>query len=122
MVDLIADSILGNVYKVAFWTMAFLAYDSDLLQVIRQEVAPSIHDDRIEEEKLIESCPKLQSVINEVLRLSITTGLVRDIVKPTLVQGKILRPGNKLMVSAIDVPYYILLIEMLYRFHFVSCT
>ncbi|KAF2190000.1 cytochrome P450 [Zopfia rhizophila CBS 207.26] len=91
-------AILGNVYKVAFWAIAYLVYDAKLLEDIRTEIVPAMEDHKLNEEHLIENSPRLHSLVNEVLRLCVTSGLVRDIVKPTLIQGKVLREGSKLMI------------------------
>lgn len=91
--------ILGNMYKVAFWAIAHLAYDPTLLQSIRAEVMPSVKKGELDEAYLVDRCPKLDSFINEILRLTVASPLVRETVAPTVLGGKILQPGNKLLVS-----------------------
>jgi hypothetical protein len=63
-------SILGNIYKVAFWASAHLTYDPALLESIRTEVLPAMRDGDLGELYLAEQCPKLESFISEILRLT----------------------------------------------------
>ncbi|KAF2968911.1 hypothetical protein GQX73_g4658 [Xylaria multiplex] len=91
--------ILGNIYKVAFWALAYLSYDSSLLEVIQDETKAAVKNGQIDESYLAEKCPLLESLISEVLRLIVATALVRDIVAPTHVGGKTLQPGNKVLIS-----------------------
>lgn len=90
--------ILGNVYKVAFWTMAYLSYDPALLNAIGTEVKLAVKDGQLNEPYLAENCALLDSLISETLRLTVTSALVRDIVAPTHIKGKTLQPGSKLLV------------------------
>ncbi|KAK5997452.1 Cytochrome P450 monooxygenase calL-like protein [Cladobotryum mycophilum] len=91
-------AILGNIYKVAFWTIAHLVYDPYLLDSIRAEVTPAIKDRQLDESYLVEKCPLLESLLSEVLRLTVATALVRDVVAPTHIRGKTLQPGSKILV------------------------
>lgn len=92
--------MLGNIYKVAFWTIAHIAYDPQLLADIRVEVMPALKDGKLDELYLAEHCPRLDSLISEVLRLTVASALVREIVAPTTVGNKQLMPGNKLLVRS----------------------
>jgi hypothetical protein len=95
-------SILGNVYKVAFWTLAHIVYDASLLERIRIELESAVKDDtQVDEPHLAQHCPLLESLIGEVSRLTVASSLGRDVVTPTLVRDKILQPGNKLLVCAV---------------------
>lgn len=68
------------------------------MQAIRQEVMPAINDQSVDEKYLAEQCPRLDSLINEILRLSVTSSLGRTIIDTTVVGGKTLQKGNKIMV------------------------
>ena len=92
-------SVLGNIYKVMFWTIAHLAYDQQLLAEIRNEVMPAYEDGKLQEEYLAEHCPRLESLISEILRLTVFSALVREVTAPTIIGDKQLLPGNKLLVS-----------------------
>jgi cytochrome P450 len=85
-------------YKLTFWLVSHLAQDSSLLDQIREEVLPAVQGEHVEEMYLLEKCPKLSSVVSETLRLTVTSSLARVILEPTAVGGKLLRPGNKIMV------------------------
>lgn len=104
--------IMGNVYKLAFWAMAYMVFDKALLQQIRDEVTPAVHGDSVDETHLLENCPKLSSLLDETLRLIVNSSLARVIIEPTVVGGKLLQPGNKIMVNC----PYILRIDPLNRF------
>lgn len=106
---MIAFRILGNIYKVAFWTLAYLVYDPALLGSIQAEAKLAVKDGQLDEQYLAENCPLLDSLISETLRLTVTSALVRDIIEPTHFQGKTLQPGNKILVwmglSPIDLSF-----------------
>ncbi|KAF2704074.1 cytochrome P450 [Pleomassaria siparia CBS 279.74] len=91
-------AILGNSYKVAFWVFAYVIYDPKLLSAIREEVSGAFKDVQYDETYIFENCPHLTSLVNETLRLSVASPLVRDVVEPTPVGNKILQPGSKVMV------------------------
>jgi cytochrome P450 len=101
---LTARSVLGNIYKVAFWAIAHIAYDPQLLADIRAEVMPALKDSKVDELYLAEHCPRLVSFISEILRLTVASALVREIVAPTTIGGKQLLPGNKLLVNSPSLP------------------
>lgn len=54
--------------------------------------------DKVDETYLLEQCPKLESLSNEVLRMTVTSSLARVVMEPTILGGKLLQPGNKIMV------------------------
>ncbi|KAF2818683.1 cytochrome P450 [Ophiobolus disseminans] len=91
-------AVLGNVYKVAFWAIAYIAYDPQLLAEIRVEVLAAFKDGKVDEIYLAEHCPKLDSFISEVLRLTVASALAREIVAPTAIGDKVLQPGSKLLI------------------------
>jgi cytochrome P450 len=91
--------INGNVYKLAFWLVAHLAWDPKLLGHIQQEVLPAMKGGILNEKYLLDQCPKLASLVDEILRLAVSSSLARVIMEPTVVGGKTLQPGNKIMVS-----------------------
>ena len=91
--------MVGNVYKFAFWLTAHLANNPKLMEEIRQEVAPAVRDNGVDEKYLLEQCPKLDSLSLEILRLTVTSPHARVVIEPTVLNGKLLKPGNKIMVS-----------------------
>jgi len=78
-----------------------MAYDANLLQSIRTEVIPAVCGDTLDENYLAEHCPKLNSLMNEVMRTTIASGMMRDITAPTVIGGKTLKPGHKLLVRVL---------------------
>jgi cytochrome P450 len=78
--------------------IAHLAYDPELLDAIRTEVMPAMKNGELDELYLAEQCPKLESLISEMLRLTVASALVREVIAPTDVGGKTLLPGTKLLV------------------------
>ncbi|KAF2874575.1 cytochrome P450 [Massariosphaeria phaeospora] len=91
-------AITGNLYKVAFWAVSFMAHDQSLLESIRTEILPVVRGEKIDESYLYEKCPELKSLIVEVMRVTIASGLVRDVIAPTVVGGKTLMPGSRVLV------------------------
>lgn len=91
---------MGNLYKLVFWVISYLVSNPALLQEIRVEILPAIQGEheQVDEAYLLEQCPKLDSLVNETLRLTVTSALARVILEPTVVGKKTLRPGNKVMV------------------------
>ncbi|KAK8867690.1 cytochrome P450, partial [Apiospora arundinis] len=91
-------NILSNVYKAAFWTIAYLLYKPSLVERIRSEIAPTIKDGQVQDEAFLSgSCPLLDSLMSESFRLTIASSLSREVVGPTPVKDKILQPGSVLM-------------------------
>ncbi|PQE22380.1 cytochrome P450 protein [Rutstroemia sp. NJR-2017a WRK4] len=91
-------AITGNVYKAAFWIIAYLVHDQSLLARIREEVAPAVKGESVNLNHLTENCPRLESLFNEVLRVNSAGALAREVIAPTLFAGKMLRKGTKLMI------------------------
>lgn len=92
-------SIVGNVYKMAFWLMAHLAHDPELLEEIRREILPAVQGNSLDEKYLADECPKLDSLIAETLRLTVASSLARVVTHQCVLSGKTLEPGNKIMAS-----------------------
>ncbi|KAK6827599.1 cytochrome P450 [Apiospora arundinis] len=91
-------NILSNVYKAAFWTIAYLLYEPSLVERIRSEIAPAVEDGQVQDEAFLSgSCPLLDSLMSESFRLTIASSLSREVVGPTPVKDKILQPGSVLM-------------------------
>lgn len=80
--------------------IAYLVHNQELLGRIRAEVAPAIDadGDTVDLKYLTEKCPRLEALFNEVLRLNSAGALVREVIAPTLFDGKMLLKGTKLMV------------------------
>ena len=96
----LAYSINTNVSKVGFWNLAHIVYDPNLMQRIREETAPAFSKEGINVQYLIDSCPLLHAVWLETLRLAAALSSIRHITQDTTIGGKVLRCGNKILVSA----------------------
>ena len=90
--------INGNVHKVTFWILAYLAHNLELLESIRLETMPGINNDHPNVSYLTSQCPKLEAVFLEILRLKMSSSLMRYVTEPTMVGGKLLQKGNNVMV------------------------
>ncbi|KAL8878852.1 MAG: hypothetical protein Q9198_003423, partial [Flavoplaca austrocitrina] len=91
-------AIKGNAHKVTFWMFAYMLHDHQLLERIREEVAPGVVNGTLNVPYLTEQCPKLESLGLEVLRLKMSSSLMRYVNKPTVVGGKVLANGHNVMV------------------------
>lgn len=91
-------------YKAAFWMIAYLVHRPALLSQIRAEINPAINVDGeiVDLKYLTEKCPRLESLFNEVLRLNSAGALAREVIAPTIFDGKLLKKGTKLMVYQIN--------------------
>jgi cytochrome P450 len=89
---------VGNLYKFTFWLVSHLVHNPALLKQVQEEVLPAVHGTQVDEKYLLEQCPKLNALVSETLRLTVTSSLARVILEPTMVGGKMLKPGNKIMV------------------------
>lgn len=95
----------GNVHKVTFWVFAHIAHDPKLLDIIRQETQPGVIDDVPCVRYLTESCPRLESIFYEVLRIYSSSSLMRKVLSPTTIGGKILRAGNQVIAPYRQLHY-----------------
>ncbi len=91
-------SINGKVHKVTFWVFAYLFHTPGLLEAIREETVPGIVNDTPDVRYLTEKCPRLEAIFLEVLRLKMSTSLMRYVTSPTLIGGKLLEKGHNVMV------------------------
>lgn len=74
-------------------------YDQNILQLVKEEVAAGMTDGELNIRFLTEQCPWLEAVYHEVLRLKSGSSLFRDVTEDTVVGGKTLKKGNKVMVQ-----------------------
>ena len=85
-------------HKVTFWILTYVAHDPILLKNIRNETRLGIVDNFPNGTYLVNQCPQLEAVFLEVLRLRMSSSLMRLITEPTEIGGRILRKGNSVMV------------------------
>ena len=75
-----------------------------MLECIRAETSPRVAHDSPNVKYLTEECPRLQALVNEVLRLHMGSALMRHVVAPTVIGGKTLRAGKKIIVELAPFP------------------
>ncbi|KAL7788825.1 cytochrome P450 [Trichoderma afarasin] len=86
--------------KAAFWLLTYILHAPSLINVIREETkaAFSSEDGKINLEHLHNQCPQLNAMWNETIRMSSYAASVRFITQDTVIGGKVLRKGNRLMI------------------------
>ncbi|PWY94542.1 putative cytochrome P450 [Aspergillus sclerotioniger CBS 115572] len=94
--------ILGNVFKTTFWVVAYILDDPALVEAITTEIHPAVtrgpQGVTIHHHYLSEKCPKLDSLFSEVLRLTMTSPMARDIVSPATIGSRRLREGRRVLI------------------------
>ena len=88
-----------NVSKMGFWLLARIAYDAKLVAAVRDETAHAFQGDGLDMKYLTERCPLLKSIWLESLRLVSGISSVRHVTEDTVIGGKVVRQGSKVMVS-----------------------
>lgn len=76
-----------------------LLYSPDILQLVREEVVVGMAKGVLDMRYLTEQCPWLEAVYHEVLRLKPGSSLMRDVTEDTVIGGKDLKKGNRIMVQ-----------------------
>ena len=79
--------------------MSNILQSPSLLSSIRAETSPAISrtDGTVDLSYLTTSCPHLDAVWHEVLRLYTAVSLVRVAIRPTTLSGKTINPGDQVM-------------------------
>lgn len=78
--------------------LAFLIRNPQLLEEIRRETEPAFANNALSIDYLKDSCPLLDRVWNETLRHSAYSASVRHLTEDTVIGGRTLRKGNRLMI------------------------
>ena len=78
--------------------LAYLLSDRGLLNSIRTETDPTVSDNNVDLERLMNHCPRLESVFYETLRLTGASSSVRRVIAPTEIGGKVLRSGHRVII------------------------
>ncbi|KAI0837162.1 putative cytochrome p450 [Hypoxylon sp. FL0890] len=92
-------SINTNTRKLAFWLLANLLHTPSLLEVVRAETAPAFQgDELINPPHLWTDCPQLDNIWHETLRLCSNAASVRRVDRDTVIGGKLMREGNRIMI------------------------
>ncbi|KAF4629881.1 hypothetical protein G7Y89_g8262 [Cudoniella acicularis] len=88
-----------NAYRLCFWCLAHLPHNKVLLAEIIAEIQPAFQiDGKINMSYLLEHCPILASLYEEILRISNYPIGVRVVTSEVVVGDKLLRPGRQLLM------------------------
>ncbi|KAM0247338.1 hypothetical protein ACHAQJ_009895 [Trichoderma viride] len=88
-----------NTRKAAFWLLSYMLHTPSLVQVIRDETKGAFNENgKVNLEYLHHKCPQLDAMWNETIRMTAYAASVRFITEDTIIGGKILRKGNRLMI------------------------
>ena len=79
--------------------VAYILFDPGLHTAIKDEVQPAVKANEIDVHFLVKNCPRLLAVFNEAMRLTKRDIGIRKVVKPTLLGGKLLMPGNAVILA-----------------------
>jgi cholesterol 7alpha-monooxygenase len=91
----------ANAYKLVFWIMSYLLFRPELTEELRREIAPTFRNGNASTpdiDFLLNSCPLLVSTCEEVLRLTIWSIGTRTVQVDTIIGGKKLLQGRKLLM------------------------
>lgn len=91
----------ANAYKLVFWIISHLLFEPDLMKEISVEVEPAFRAGKHSApdlDYLFNSCPLLVSTCEEVLRLTNWPIGTRTVQVDTVIGGKKLRKGRKLLM------------------------
>ncbi|KAI1159807.1 putative cytochrome P450 oxidoreductase [Nemania serpens] len=92
-------AINTNTRKAGFWMLAYLLETPSLMDEVREETALAIREDgTVDFDYLHHSAKRFDASWNEMLRLASFGASVRLITTDTVVGGKLLRKGNRLII------------------------
>ena len=93
------DRVNSNTYKLCFWILTYLLYDSTLLALIRDETSHAFTTTgELSMTFLLDSCVRLNCVFDEVLRMTNSSSSVRSVVSDTVIGDFVLRSGAKVLI------------------------
>jgi len=78
--------------------LAYLIYDQDLMERVREETAPAFKGGRTDLDHIWNKCPLLRGVWDETLRVTAFSSSVRFVAEDTVIGGKLLRKGRRIMM------------------------
>ncbi|KAH8893930.1 putative cytochrome p450 [Thozetella sp. PMI_491] len=96
-------TISTNTRRTTFWVLTRLLYNPPLLEAVRQETAGAFEGDDLVNPAYLyshDTCPQLEAVWLETLRVSSSGSSVRCIKKDTVIGGKLLRKGNNILIPS----------------------
>ena len=78
--------------------LSYMLFEPELIGIVREETRGSFTHGEPDVKYLEEKCPRLNGIWDEVLRLSAYSSSVRYITEDTIIGGKMLRKGNRIMI------------------------
>ncbi|KAM4066411.1 cytochrome p450 [Hirsutella rhossiliensis] len=88
-----------NSRKTAFWILSYLLHHPSEMDAVREETANAFRGDQLVHlEYLYEQCPRLNNIWHETLRVYSHAVSARSIKKDTVIGGKLLREGRRVMI------------------------
>ncbi|KAL8718434.1 MAG: hypothetical protein Q9225_004433 [Loekoesia sp. 1 TL-2023] len=89
-----------NTRKAAFWMLVYVLHDPDLYDTLVDEIQPAFTKDAKTPNTryLVEDCIHLNAAWDETIRMSAFSASVRHVIEDTVIGGKILRKGSRLMI------------------------
>ncbi|KAG7005468.1 hypothetical protein G7Y79_00019g046480 [Physcia stellaris] len=89
-----------NTRKAAFWMLAYILHDPELHDTLIEEIQPAFAKDPTtpSAQYLLEKCTRLNAAWDETIRMSAFSASVRHVTEDTVIGGKLLRKGNRLMI------------------------
>ncbi|KAK4159598.1 cytochrome P450 [Cladorrhinum sp. PSN259] len=97
----------SNAYRLCFWMLAHLLFDEALLATIKTEIRPAFDasDDTLDMNYLLDDCPRLASLYEEILRTVNDPIGARLVTQQVTVGGKTLQPGARLLMPYKQLHY-----------------
>ncbi|KAL8729136.1 MAG: hypothetical protein Q9181_005109 [Wetmoreana brouardii] len=89
-----------NTRKAAFWMLAYILHDSELYHTLVDEIQAAFTTDAKTPDAhyLLEKCIRLNAAWDETIRMSAFSASVRHVTENTMIGGKVLRKGSRLMI------------------------
>lgn len=98
IMSLAGSRLNSNTYKLCFWIMSYLLHDPALLVAIQAEIELAFSNEKAEMAYLLDSCPRLNALFDEVLRMTNSSSSVRSVALETVVGGSTFRAGMKVII------------------------
>lgn len=94
-----------NPYRLGFWMLSYILFDSSLCESLKSETRPAYHDGEIDVSYLMNRCPRLYSTYQETLRITNGALSARKIIAPTKIGEKVLDVGATIIIPFRQLHY-----------------
>lgn len=97
----ISCGINTNARKSIFWVLTYLLQNASLLTTFREETKPAFNGDTLVDPFYIQDrvkCPQVDAIWHETLRMAGWSTSIRLITEDTVIGGKLMRKGHRVMV------------------------